>query len=335
MHTWAVFRTLICMANLYLMYDHYEEEGDTTFYYFRAGLFHGTALDDWLLLSTGMDDIPLLSMPSLPPAMIADGTTVQAPGGSTYEIPEDIYLCQIQFSLTASPVSNPLADYLANGLAAQPIVVYCSLNPYTYPDDYAPSDKAPNYGDTWYIPTLSLSRRTVASKNSASPFWTRADFSLWGAYGDNEYTCTGLPYQIHCTCNPGAYTLWISPASFRGLGYWQESGYYRDVVSQETTYMGQSIDYPGGNPYACDVFVYSPADIDDPVIWYNLRPPEFFDIIAPVAAGLFSILHLIAPGGFTLAKIPQLSGGYSYFPLGSATSKPLGSATSKPLGGKL
>ena len=195
--------------NFYLTYlDTYEEDGET-YYRFQAGLFTGTALEEWLLRSSGIDSIDLLSMPSYIPEIIEEGTITKSWEGTSFEAPADLYFHWIE---EAEPIAvfQPIFDiddFFDTGLASQPIVVYKNTPPSTvsiFPATRNPfGDLAPNFEayPYWYVPEFSSGGiLIIASRKSSTPFWTHANFSRFFAYGDNTYTCTGLPYNIHVTC---------------------------------------------------------------------------------------------------------------------------------------
>jgi hypothetical protein len=260
--------------NLYLSFSHTVTEGDNTFYYFRSGLFHGNGFTDLLLLSLDLDFVELLSLPSKIPATIASGTTVQNLNGSSYVVPTDLYLLFIEDMAFAS-IGGPLNEFLEQGLSRQALCVYAETpasETSSYPSGRSPAVKVPNVTEypNWYVPSgISTKLLTVASRKSTYPFWTRGIFDYFDAYNPGDYTCEGLPYNIHVTCNPSEMDVWDPPTYYNDAGVWQVDGYYRDIRSDQTTWMGFPLVYNGGGSVqSLDGQAYVPTDNDDPVVYF-------------------------------------------------------------------
>lgn len=289
----------ISMTNLYLSFDHTNVEGENTFYYFRAGLFHGTGFTDLILLASDIDAVDLLTLPSTIPNFLAAETIVQGLDGTPYEIPEDLYLLFIS-SMAISPISSPLIDFLTDGLSAQSICVYGEVpldeSP-DYPSGLSPEDKAPNVSGRpgWYVGALSLQGVTIASRKSSSPFWTLGCLEYFGAYGTGEYNCEGLPYNIHITCDVERLVVWLEPTNYNDAGYWMEEGYYRNVDSLETSWRGYPITYDPGTVRSVEGQQWRPSSYGDPVLYFPSENPTPPQVGPPPFAFYLPLLALLQP----------------------------------------
>lgn len=259
--------------NLYMSYSHTVVQGDNTFHYMRAGLFHGNGFTDLLLLSLDLDMVELLSLPSKVPATIAAGTTVQNLDGSSWVAPTDLYLLYIE-SMAFASIGGPLNLFLEQGLSKQSMCIYGEV-PATespeYPTGFSPLDKPPNVVEypNWYVPSgISTKILDIAAKKSSFPFWTRGVFDFFSAYLPGDYNCEGLPYNIHVTCNPSEMDMWDPPTVYNDAGVWQVDGYYRDIESDQTTWMGFPLVYTPGTVSNLSGQAYVPPDNADPVIFF-------------------------------------------------------------------
>ena len=307
--------------NFYLAFDHTSVENGKTYYYFRAGLFHGGTLPDLLLLASDLDIVELLSLPTTIPTTLASGEQTQSLSGGSYTVPVNLYLLYVANHNGFSPVNTPLIDVLNNGVSNQPIVVYAEepVGTSPYPAGYSPiTDKIPNVSGQpgWYVPSLATKNFTIASKKSSFPFWTQANFNLFEAYGSGEYTCEGLPYNIHVTCNPGEMTIWNQPVDYRDVGFWQVDGYYRAITSNESTWLGAFLQYDSGTISSLSVDLYAPPSLDDPILFFNLPEPVVYEPSSPIINLLLVAINLaalantsIVGGGWKFAESSRMSAG--------------------------
>ena len=292
--------------DLYLAFDHTETHDSYTYYYFRVGLFPSGLVEDVLILLSDLEQTALFDLPPYVPSSLPSGTETAYLSGSPYTVPEDLYLLYIGVN-PFSPTNTPIYDFLNDAISPQAIAVYTTElgTPSRFPDGYDPdTDKPPNVtgASGWYVPTLATKNITVASRRSSTPFWTNGVFEFFPAYGSGEYTCEGLPYNIHITCNPGEMTSWEAPTNYLDYGSFRVDGYYRNIQSNESTYLGFSLVYNSGSPLSSlDGQAYGTSDSDDPVVYWphldfsDSLPCMSPDLLTLPALELINLLDINSP----------------------------------------
>jgi len=333
--------------NMYLAFDHTESHGGYTYYYFRCGLFPSGILEDLLVLASDISISSLLDLPSYTPETLPEDTETSSLDGTPYTVPEDLYLLYIE-SNPFSSISTPLYDFLDGAISPQSIAVYTSQSgtPDRFPEDFSPEDKPPNVtgASGWYVPELDTKIITIASRKSTSPFWTRGVFDLFSAYGSGEYNCEGLPYNIHVTCNPAEMSVWVSPTYYQDYGVFLVNGYYRNIQSNESTFLGFDLVYnSGGETQSLDGEAYGVLDRDDPVVYfphldYSEALPSVnpYNILVQPAMDLLNLLDINIPamqgGIWQLTNIANLYAEGKNSILGSGSTSVLGSGSTSVLG---